>query len=159
MAQAYYDGMKALWRLTPPKAPTRDEGSGVTVSWMTILAYGGIQIEATEDPDWAGWLSEEEAERAALHSCISEQGYPEWLDDLILAHPTVVIPIVRLALGDEWSASEKGRSELLYRYTNPAFPILPALRPVLFDTLISSEPKALSMLDPWPSNFPKPRSQ
>ncbi|MGO1078147.1 hypothetical protein [Inquilinus sp. CA228] len=147
VAEAYRDGMKALWRLTPTKAPTRSEGGGVSSSWMTILAYGGVHIEALENPDWASGLSQREAKRAAQHGCISEQGYPEWLDDLIVSHPKAVLPVVRQSLTEGWSVSSEVRSDLIYRYANPAFPILPALRPTLFEVLISSEPNTLSMLD------------
>ena len=147
VAEAYRDGMKALWRLTPPKAPTRREGGGISVSWMTILAYGGVKIEASENPDWAIGLSEKEAKRAAQHSCISEQGYPEWLDDLIVSHPKAVLPVVRQSLTEEWSASSEGRSDLIYRCANLSFPILPALGPTLFEVLTSSEPKTLPMMD------------
>jgi hypothetical protein len=60
-----------------------------------------LALEAAENFEWASDLSDEEARRAALHGCLSQQSYPAWIDSLIDSHPLVVAPIVNRVIQQE----------------------------------------------------------
>ena len=143
----FRDGMKALWRLTPPERPTRTPGGPTTTKWTTILSFAAIGIEATDDPAFANRLSQDEAERAALHACLSEQGYPAWIETLIAAHPAVVVPVVREAFLSEWTAPENAGSYMIYRYAQSAIQIASAIQGGLLDIILSSDPLSLQTLE------------
>ena len=143
IAEAYRDGMKVLWRVTKPERPKRSEGNAITTKRTTILAFGAVGVEAAEDPDWTLHLSDAEAKRAALHGCLSEQGYPEWIDDLVRSHPHIVVPILRNSIKEEWSSTLPGRSDLLNHFARPATSTPSALQKMLLFMAASNEPPDL----------------
>jgi hypothetical protein len=104
VAEAYRDGLKLYWRLTEPTRPKHQKGGRITTKFSTILAFGAIDVEAAEDPDWTSSLSDDEASRAALHGCLSEQGYPDWIETLIVSHPHVVVPAIENGIRSEYSS-------------------------------------------------------
>ena len=116
VAKSYRSGMKVLWRVTKPEPPVRKEGGAITVKHTTVLAFQGVGLEAAEDAEWVSPLTDKEVRAAALHGCLSEQGYPEWIDGLIASHPQIVLPIIDRALKQQWEAKGFGRSDFLYRY-------------------------------------------
>ncbi|MCP4003487.1 MAG: hypothetical protein GY725_04760, partial [bacterium] len=146
VAQAYRNGMKALWRLTSPERPKR-KGNRVITKHVTLFAYAGLAIEAGEAPEWAHKLSPAEAERAAQHACLSEQGYPDWFEKLTDRHPATVLPILRQTLRDEWAGRYGGRSEFLSHYGFKAKQIHKAVHSILFEVITGKKPKALNVLD------------
>lgn len=147
VAEAYRDGMKVLWRVTKPERPLRKEGGLTTTKHTTILAFEGVGVEAAEDPDWTSKLTAAEAKMAALHGCLSEQGYSDWIDPLIASHPQIVLPIVKRAIKQEWDAKGPGRSDFLYRYARSDTVLQPSLQQILFGILSGPEPDDLSKLD------------
>jgi hypothetical protein len=104
-----------------------------------VLAFGAVRVEAGEDPDWASRLSDGEARRAALHGCLTEQAYPEWIETLIASHPRVVLPVIRRAVGNEYLSGTPGRSDFLHRYGRETQPIHPAIQKILFDLITRAE--------------------
>lgn len=144
VAAAYRDGMKLLWRLTPPERPQRTEGAAVTTKWTTILSVAGIALEAVEDPEWASRLSKLEAQRAAEHACLSEQDYPEWFESLLEQHPDVALPILHTCVLEEWRASAPGGADFLNHYAQAEVPITPPLGDALVRILLDIEPR-----EPW----------
>ncbi len=147
VAEAYRDGMKVLWRITKPERPARKGGGPISFKWTTILSYQAIGLEASEDPAWATRLNDQEAGRATLHGCYSDQGYPDWIESLADAYPQIVLPVVRRILSAEWTAEAEGRSTFLYRYANSQTSIPSAVQQFLFETLSGSEPKRLATFD------------
>src|SRR5262249_20700284 len=117
VAEAYRDGMMALWRKVEPERPQRPQGGPVTIKWTTILAFAGVSIEAADNTAFGLQLTKDEARRAALHGCVSEQGYPDWIDPLTRLHPAAVVPVVREAFAAEWSSEDTAVSYFLYRYS------------------------------------------
>lgn len=99
---AYVLGMKALWRVLEPQAPTHTAGGAMTVQWVTLMGYGAVSLEALGGPAWASSLSAEEAHRAARHGLVTERNWPIWLDELIDAHPGTVADVVIDQLRLEW---------------------------------------------------------
>jgi hypothetical protein len=147
VAEAYRDGMMIVWRITKPESPERKEGNGITVKWITILSFCGIGIEATENEEWAANLSSAEAKIAAMHGCLSEQGYPEWFDALVTCHADDVIPTLEQTILKDWSSTYTGGSYFLYRYGSASISIPLPVRQTLFQIIIGSEPKDISRLD------------
>ncbi len=147
VAEAYRDGMKALWRLVEPERPKRKKGSALTTKWTTILSFAGLSIEAAENPAWGSRLSPEEAHRAASHGCMAEQGYPEWIETLVLAHPDVILPIIREEINAEWLSKVEGRSDFLHHYSVPTHPLHPLIEGELYSTITRRSPKLLRKLD------------
>lgn len=86
IAEGYRDGMKILWRVTPPERPKHKKGGSAIVKFTTILSFSGIGVEASEDLNWASKLTPAEAVRAVQHACLSEQGYPNWIEELVDQH-------------------------------------------------------------------------
>ncbi len=147
VAEAYRDGMKALWRVTAPERPKHTKDNRVTVKYATILSVAGLGVEAAEHPDWASRLVPAEAERAALHGCLSEQGYPYWIEALIDRQPGVTLPIVRRTLQQEWSGRYGSRTDLLSHYGWSDRPVSPSVQQLLFEAVTGKTPKNREMLD------------
>ncbi len=148
VAEAYRDGLKIFWRITKPERPKRREGGAITFKYANVLAFGAVRVEAAEDPDWTSRLTDDEAERAALHGCLTEQGYPEWIDSLIASHPHIVLSVIRRAVRREYLSSATGLSTFVYRYGRETLPpIHPAIQKLLFDLISWSEPGDINKFD------------
>ena len=147
VAEAYRDGMKAVWRITEPERPTREPGGTSHTKWVMVLSYGGIVMEATEDPQWTVNLSTQEAERAACHGLFSEHGYPEWMDGLIRSHPGSVLPILKQAFTDEWMSQPPHWPQLLYSFSDAALSLQLLLQQLLLEVILAEEPVDINKLD------------
>ena len=137
VAQAYRDGLKILWRITPPERPGR-KGNTANGMWTAILLMGGLGIEAAESPDWASRLTPAQAVRAAQHACLSEDGYPGWFDALAESHPAEVLPILRKALRREMSARRTKHYGLLSRFS--CRPVPSSLQQLLCEVITGQKP-------------------
>ena len=151
VAEAYRDGLKLQWRSQRPARPRRKPNGWITTKKPNILAFGAISSEAAEDPEWTARLSDDEAHRAALHGCLTEQGYPEWIDALVESHPRVTLPLLRRAIRDEFVAPPSGRVDFLHRFARVTGTIKPVVQKMLFALVCSREPtdlhKFASMID------------
>jgi hypothetical protein len=147
IAGAYQEGMKVLWRLTAPERPKREDRGTITVKWATRLSYAGVAIEANERSDWAAHLTEEEAELAARHSCMAEQGYPEWMHALVQAYPDRVLPVLRKELEEEWTSNKESPLYFLYHYARSPETIPPGIQPVLLGMLLGEAPQKPNRLE------------
>ncbi|MFN5689824.1 hypothetical protein [Bradyrhizobium sp.] len=146
VAEAYRDGMKGLWRLVRPVRPVRKPGGVITIKYPSILAFAGIGLEAAEDPDWARHLMEKEAAVAARHGCEADQGYPEWLDALIMSWPKTVLPVVKQQIDREWASPSETSTTFLYRYGASDTPIQQPVQRLLLWVLHRSEANAIAVL-------------
>ena len=147
VAEAYRDGMKALWRAVIPERPVRAPGGPTTTKWINIYAYTAVGLEAAETAGFANTLSPEETRRAVLHGCLTEQGYPEWLDEILAVHPGIAAPLVRDAFAQDWAIVEGGVSYFLYRYSPSGAEIHPAVQTALFEIIKTVVPPQLNTLD------------
>src|SRR6266568_1468950 len=147
VAHAYRDGMKTLWRAAKPEAPKREPGSPVTTKWTTVLAFAGVGIEADQDRAWAAKLKPSEALRAAEHGCISDQGYPDWIDALLEHHESIVLPVVTTAFLTEWKSEEHGSLNFLHHYGHLLSSIPSSVRAEVFRIISRREPKRHLVLD------------
>jgi len=113
---------------------------------VSILSDAAIGIEAADAEDFASSLTDDEAERAALHAVLTEQGYPDWLDNVVARHPNVV-PVVRDAFRSEWTAPENTPSYLIYRFAQRSAAIGPQLQSALFNIIVSEDAPVLNTLE------------
>lgn len=139
VAEAYRDGMMALWREVKPLRPVRKSGGMVTRKWTHILAFAGIGIESNEVPGWPDQLRDEEVAIAVKHAAFAGEGYPEWLDRLTLLYPQISLPTVRRELALEWKEKEPGHPDFLYYYGSSDFTLSQPLQKLLFGMFVSSE--------------------
>jgi len=138
VAQAYRDGMKAIWRVTPPERPDWTGGTR-TVKRTTLLAVAGLGLDAAEDSDWAGRLTSEEVLRATRHGVWADQSYPAFLSDLLAAHPAVSAPPVLEALEREWKQKTDGYTPFLYAAEAGNIPISPQVRAAVLALVMGPE--------------------
>src|SRR5262249_50076959 len=122
-------------------------GGATTVKWITIYAYAAVGLEAAENPRFTETLSDTELRRAVQHACLSEQGYPDWLDGVIAARPKTALPLVADAFRDDWTAEEARVSNFLYHLARNEAAVHPDLQNAIFDVLRTTEPKQLGTLD------------
>jgi hypothetical protein len=135
IAEAYRDAMQSLWRITPPERPQRGESSGITIKWANLLSVAGIGIEAAQSGGLPN-ISQDEAARAAGHACLSEEGYPIWLNPLLDRHCAAVLPIVQEELQREWRAPAQHYGPILQHLAHHQNTIHPALQPVLLQFIV-----------------------
>jgi hypothetical protein len=147
VAEAYRDGMKALWRVSAPERPVRQPGGPITVKWITIYSYAAIGLEAAENSRFAETLSDSEVRRAVQYVCLSEQGYPDWLDGLIATRSGIAVSLVRDAFEEEWAAEESRVSYFLYHFAQNAVAVHPDLQSAILEVIEKVEPKQLNTLD------------
>lgn len=135
IAEAYRDAMQLLWRITPPERPQRGEGSGITIKWANSLSFAGVGIEAAQSGGMSN-ISQHEAARAASHACLSEEGYPIWLNPLLDRHCAAMLPIVKDALEREWRAPAQHHGPILQHLAHRQNAIHPGLQPGLFQIIV-----------------------
>jgi hypothetical protein len=136
VAEAYRNAMQSLWRITPPERPQRGKKSVITTKWANSLSVAGIGMEAAQSGGLSN-ISQDEAARAAGHACLSEEGYPIWLNPLLLGrHRTAVLPIVQDELEREWRAPAEHHGPILQHLAQRQNPIHPALPPVLLQIIV-----------------------
>jgi hypothetical protein len=93
--------LQRMWRKDNPTLRSERPAEGKStflVRWQLGLA--AIYAEA-EDPDWATKLTDEEARLASRFAPIELNGFPSWLDALVVVHPSAV----DATLGNELSLS------------------------------------------------------
>jgi hypothetical protein len=93
--------MLPAWRKDKPTLRSErstDEKETFLVRWQFGLAAIAAQAE---DPRWAETLTDAEAELACRYVPIELNGFPSWLEDLVVAHPAAVDHV----LGEELSLS------------------------------------------------------
>ncbi|MAK91876.1 MAG: hypothetical protein CMI13_11655, partial [Oleibacter sp.] len=110
------DAMMKIWRETCPSLSSErseNERNSILARWQ--LGLSGIYAEA-EDPDWATKLNDTEACLAARYARIEINGFPQWMESLICAHPNAVDQVLGNELSWELNQppSSNGHSHLLH---------------------------------------------
>ncbi|CAN7686523.1 hypothetical protein [Mesorhizobium sp. LjNodule214] len=147
VAEAYRDGMIAVWRNVQPVRPDRKPGGMVTTSRLTLLAFGGIGIESAETPDWPEGLTDTDAALAARHGCLTEECFPDWMDRLVSAHPLATIPVLHDQIEREWAATGEGSSYFLYHYASNEVQISRPIQDLIADSIINAEAGSTQSLE------------
>jgi hypothetical protein len=146
VAEAYRDGMMRLWRLVKPERPLRKAGGVITKKYPSILAFAGIGLEASENPEWALNLTAREATIAARHGCEEEEGYPEWIDPLANAWPKQVLPVIKKQIAREWAAPGETPHSFLYRYGSLTYALQRPIQDLVLAEIAKAEAKSVSVL-------------
>ncbi len=130
--------LMSIWRKDFPTLASErpaSERNTYLVRWQLGLA--AIYAEA-EDPGWIGNLSEEEAKLAARYAPIEFNGFPQWIENLAVAHSKAVDETLGKELRWELSqdTSTDGHSLLLqnisYASNTVARLFLPCLQTWLY---------------------------
>lgn len=145
VAEAYRDGMMAVWRAEKPERPIYSSENNFSSKYITELVLGGLNIEAAESPTWISRLTDAEAGLAAKHAVYAEQSYPEWLGQLLAQRRSVALPIIKAGLRAEWRA-KWGRCELLWEFSRHVANLDPELRDEIARLWRASEPPAREKL-------------
>lgn len=90
-ADRFRAGLMRVWRKNKPALTSEKSGNSFPVIWAVGLT--GIKAEA-DDPEWAQKISEEDAELAARYVLVELNGFPDWLDALVIAKPIAVEKIL-----------------------------------------------------------------
>ncbi|BCO28481.1 hypothetical protein MIZ03_3387 [Rhodoferax lithotrophicus] len=101
----------SIWRKDCPTLRTErtdSEKNTFLIRWQLGLA--GIAAEA-EDSDWARKLTQEEAKLASRYAPLELNGFPSWLESLVVAHPMAVESVLGAELTNE--LVERGSSGML----------------------------------------------
>ncbi|WP_316233577.1 hypothetical protein [Bradyrhizobium sp. SZCCHNPS2010] len=146
VAESYRDGMRQLWRHIAPVRPSRNRDATITKKSPSVLAFAGVGLEGAEDPEWAARLTEKEAAVAARHGCRAEEGYPDWIDALMMYWPKAVQPILKEQIDREWTLPSDDITSFLHRYGASAYPIQPPVQALLRAAFLKSEPIIISIL-------------
>lgn len=137
VAEYYRDGLKSLWRDVEPRRPIRKNG-GTTTKWENLYAYLGVCVEATDD-NWVNNLTDAEKVLAAKHACLTEQGYPAWLDELTHDSPELIIPIVENQVRYEFKKNDNVSLSFIRRFGDSELSLHPKLADRLFEIISRSK--------------------
>lgn len=114
---AYVVGMKSMWRIKKPEAPIYLADGRYSEKKASVLAIGGLNLEAT-DPAWLDGLSPVEQKRAAQHVTLTNRDATEWLSELVVAAPARVAPIILKEIRAEWARPYNEPAPFLSRCEN-----------------------------------------
>jgi len=93
--------MTSIWRKDRPTLSSeRPEKAKNTFLIRWQLGLAAVAAEA-EDHNWARKLTVEEAELATRYALLELNGFPSWLESLVVAHPNAVESVFGLELTSE----------------------------------------------------------
>jgi hypothetical protein len=111
----------------------------------TLIRYAvgltGIDIEARAGLDFST-LSPADAENAARYACYELNGFPVWMDDLLLAHPEPVRAVLLKAVAADWKHLGKTFGVLRFA-THSSDEVAAVLRDITLNLLTGSAPANL----------------
>ena len=89
VAQEYREAATNHWRSYVPSL--RSEGaSGNSIAYALIFGLAGLEIEATENADFPGYLDEAQARQAIRYLTWELNGFPAWFERMHQAFPVLV---------------------------------------------------------------------
>lgn len=133
IADRLRSAMASVWRNEFPTLRSerpQSEQNTELVRWQLGLA--AIAAEA-EDSDWANKLSVDEAKLAARYAPIELNGFPTWLESLVLAHPESVESVLwpELALDLDQMAINNSHRLFLQNVCHATKPVVEVFLPKL----------------------------
>ncbi len=78
VAEAMREGLKATWRDYEPGLLSENTKETQSSTGLEIFGLSGLEIEASECPEWPSNLSEDDAYRAARYLMSELNGFPKW---------------------------------------------------------------------------------
>lgn len=144
VAECLCVGLKAYWRIY--RSQTLSDGGQTTHG--TEVALAGLAIEAKSEAEWAKKLSAEEAQTAITHAMHEMNGQPDWLPDVLRAHPTVCDNIIKRELEWEFAYDDEPLPHhLLSDMRYGADALRERYLPAVWDLFYRAEPKHFEALD------------
>lgn len=111
VAQEYRKAATKHWRSYVPSL--RSEGAlGNSTPYSLIFGLAGLEIEATENADFPGYLDEEEARQAMRYVTWQLNGFPAWFERMQQAFPELVEEAVTNEL--VWELENTGSDEPMH---------------------------------------------
>jgi len=141
VAKNFRDGCVAFWRNYDPFSyPNRRTDN--SIPWARIIGLTGLAMEAAGDPEWAKYISRDEAIIAARYSVCELNGFPTWFSELYKEFPDLVDEVIKDEL--RWELHE-GPAETMSSHTLSALrygdvELRERFRRVLFELLLEKEP-------------------
>ncbi|MGL5447826.1 MAG: hypothetical protein ACRDBL_11005 [Rhabdaerophilum sp.] len=147
VANAFRQGMRTMWRVTPPERPDRGPNGSSTRKHTTALACEALMLEAADNPQWFEGLSVEEATKGIQHICWSNENVEELLDALIVDHTAIVAPVVVSSLEHEWFAEHEYGGPLLRHVSHSKSARPPWMIETLIRLISGAAPKHIARID------------
>jgi hypothetical protein len=116
LVPVFVAGFKACWRKQAVDAPD-PAASGRPLKVLAGLV--GLILEVTDGLDF-GALRNDEAERVATYALYELNGFPEWFEALLAAHPQPVKSVLEKAVTLEWNSDSESVGVLPYAPYSPA---------------------------------------
>jgi hypothetical protein len=111
VAQAYRDAAVNHWRNYEPTL--RSEGAkSSSTPYSLIFAMAGLEIEATETPEFPGYLNEEQVRHALRYITWDLNGFPKWFERVHRTFPDLVEEAVIKEL--VWELDNTGSDEAMH---------------------------------------------
>lgn len=111
VAQEYRDAALIHWRRYIPPIGS-EGGKSNSVPWSLIFGMVGLEIEATENADFPGYLDEAQACRAIRYITWQLNGFPAWFERMYKAFPELVEEAVTREL--HWELENTGSDEPMH---------------------------------------------
>ena len=108
ISHAFRDGAVAYWRTSRPRLLSEGADSKST-PFGSVFGLVGLAIEARETPNWALGLSDADADLATRYALMELNGFPSWLPELYLRHPSIVIGVFVREIAYELAADVRER--------------------------------------------------
>lgn len=111
VAREYRDAALTHWRRYIPPLGS-EGGKSNSVPWSLIFGMAGLEIEATENADFPGYLDEVQARQAIRYITWQLNGFPAWLERMHQAFPDLVEEaVIRELL---WELENTGSDEPMH---------------------------------------------
>lgn len=148
IARAFRDAAVSYWRRHKPKLLSDGKASNST-PFATIFGLTGLEIEATEVPDWPNKLTEAEVELAFRYAMSELNGFPDWLPTLYEPFPQQITEMLVEEIDYELR-TETGEGEshyVIYDLSWHGEWSDSTIAPAVVQRLARKEPKSIGMLD------------
>lgn len=109
VAEAARDGLMDYWRCYQPALATEETNSGIPNELITGLV--GLAIESRTKPLWARHLTHDEALLAARYALREMNGFPDWISDLLDAHPCALDEVLHGEIRWEFGLNDGEHSD------------------------------------------------
>lgn len=90
VAHAYHDAVVKHWRHYLPTLRSEGTRTDNSIPWGLTLAMAGLEIEATDTPDFPNNLNESEVRHALRYITWQLNGFPCWFEQMYQAFPELV---------------------------------------------------------------------
>ena len=140
VAKAASNGFQAFWRHYTPMLPSEKNMNSVPKG--LVVGLTGLSIES-QKANWAHNLSIKEASLACRYAILEMNGFPEWVLDVIDAHPKAFDAVMEKQIVWEFERSSENQGHLtaLYAIKNGPEVLREVYAPFLLRLLKKADPQ------------------